>query len=187
MNKTLKILIISDIFILGGFGFISPILAIYINDYLTGGSIFSAGLASMIFLITHSVLQIFFADKFNAKDRLWMLLLGTAMITAVPFVYVLSKHIYHIYIGEFIYGLGASFAYPSWYSLFTSHLEKGQRGFQYSLHSSGVGIGAAIAAACGGWLAEKAGFGAVFAAAGVFSILGFLLLFKLEKSILKKT
>jgi len=34
MNKTLKILIISDIFVFSGFGLIGPILAIFIKDNL---------------------------------------------------------------------------------------------------------------------------------------------------------
>jgi DHA1 family quinolone resistance protein-like MFS transporter len=73
MNKTLKLLIISDVFVFSGFGLIAPILAIFIKDNLIGGTIFAAGIASAIFLVTHSLLQIFFSYKFNPKDRIWML------------------------------------------------------------------------------------------------------------------
>ncbi|MBU1203639.1 MAG: MFS transporter [Nanoarchaeota archaeon] len=187
MNKTLKLLILSDVFILSGFGFVAPILAIFIKDNLVGGSIFSAGIATMIFLITHAVLQLVFAYKFHPKDRLWMLFTGTALITIVPILYIFSTHIYYIYLAEFIYGLGAAFAYPSWSSLFTSNLEKGKRGFQWSLHSSSVGIGTAITAGVGAFLAEKIGFELVFGITGLFSLAGFLILFKLEKKILKRT
>lgn len=34
MNRTMKLLMISDIFVLAGFGLIQPILAIFINDGL---------------------------------------------------------------------------------------------------------------------------------------------------------
>jgi len=186
MNRTLKLLIISDIFVISGFGLISPILAIFIKDNLVGGTIFAAGIASTIFLITHSILQIFFSYKFNPKDRLWMLRLGTFFILLVPFGYIFSTHIYHIYAVEFIYGIGAAFAYPSWSSFFTSNLEKGKRGFQYSLYSSSVGIGTAITAGIGAWVAEKIGFQWVFGLTGLFAIVGFLILFKLEKKILRK-
>ena len=73
---------LSDIFVFSGFGLISPILAIFIKDDLIGGTILSAGIASAIFLIVHSILQIIFAKKFNPKDRLWMVLLGTAPLGA---------------------------------------------------------------------------------------------------------
>lgn len=186
MNKTLKLLIISDIFVFSGFGLISPILAIFIKDNLIGGTIFAAGIASAIFLITHSVLQIFFSYAFNPKDRLWMLLTGTAFIATVPFGYIFSTYIWHIFIIEFVYGIGAAFAYPSWSSLFTSNLEKGKRGFQWSIYSSSVGIGTAITAAAGALIAEKIGFKIVFALTGLFAVTGLLILFKLEKKILKK-
>jgi MFS family permease len=187
MNKTLKLLIISDIFVFTGFGLIAPILAIFINDNLVGGSIFSAGLASTIFLLTQSLLQIYFSYKFNPRDRLWMLKLGTIMIALVPFGYVFSTHIYHIYAVEFFYGLGAAFAYPSWSSLFTAHLEKGKRGFQYSVYSSSVGIGTAITAGVGAWLAQHTGFQFVFILTGIIAVAGLLFLFRLEKKALKKT
>ncbi len=186
MNKTLKLLIISDIFVFTGFGLIAPILSIFINDNLQGGSIFSAGFASTIFLLTHALLQIFFSYTFKPKDRLWMLKVGTAIIALVPFGYVFSTSIYHIYIVEFFYGLGAAFAYPSWSSLFTAHLEKGRRGFQYSIYSSSVGIGTAITAGVGAWLAEHIGFQWVFMLTGAIAVIGLLFLFRLEKKALKK-
>lgn len=187
MNKTLKLLVISDVFVLSGFGLIAPILAIFIKDNLIGGTIFAAGLASMIFLITHSLLQLLFAYKFNPKDRLWMLKVGTAIIALVPFGYIFATHFYHIYFVEFIYGIGAAFAYPTWSSLFTANLERGKRGFQWAIYSSSVGIGTAITAGIGAWLAEKVGFHLVFVFTGLLSMVGLFILFKLDKKILKKT
>lgn len=186
MNKTLKLLILSDVFVLSGFGLIAPILAIFIKDNLIGGTIFAAGLASMIFLITHSVLQLIFAYKFNPKDRLWMLKIGTALIVLIPFGYIFSTHFYHIYFVEFIYGIGAAFAYPSWSSLFTANLEKGKRGFQYSIYSSSVGIGTAITAGIGAWLAEKTSFQLVFILTGILAMVGLFVLFRLEEKALRK-
>lgn len=186
MNKTLKLLVISDVFVLSGFGLIAPILAIFIKDNLIGGTIFAAGLASMIFLITHSILQIWFSYKFNPKDRLWMLKVGTAIIALVPFGYIFATHFYHIYFVEFIYGVGAAFAYPTWSSLFTANLERGKRGFQWAIYSSSVGIGTAITAGIGAWLAEKIGFHLVFVFTGLLSMVGLFILFKLDKKVLKK-
>jgi len=187
MNRTLKLLIISDIFVFGGLGFVTPILSIFIKDNLIGGTILAAGIASMIFLMTHATLQLLFAYKFNPKDRIWMLCVGTALIALVPFGYIFSTHVLHIYIIEFVYGIGAAFAYPSWSSLFTSNLEKGKRGFQYSIYSSSVGIGTAITAGVGAWLAERTSFQLVFGLTGLLAIIGLLILFKLDRKILRKT
>lgn len=187
MDKTLRLLIISDVLVYGALGFVTPILSIFIANNLVGGGIFTAGLASMIFLLTHSVLQIIFSYKFNPKDRLWMLWTGTAIIAAVPIGYMFSTHIGHLFLAEFAYGVGAAFAYPSWSSLFTSHLEKGKRGFQWSVYSSSLGIGTAITAAIGGFIAEKTSFKVVFVLTSLLAIIGLFILFKLEKKILKRT
>ena len=50
---TIKLLMISDIFLVTGFGLIDPILAIFIKENLIGGSIFAAGFASTLFLVTN--------------------------------------------------------------------------------------------------------------------------------------
>ncbi len=187
MNSTLKLLILSDILVYGALGFIAPILSIFIDTNLEGGGIFTAGLASTIFLLTHAILQIIFSYKFNPKDRLWMLWLGTGIIALVPVGYIFSTQIWHLFLAEFAYGVGAAFAYPSWSSLFTANLEKGKRGFQYSVYSSGLGIGTAITAAIGGIIAEKVSFQLVFGITSALAILGLLILFKLNKSVLRKT
>ena len=49
MNRIIKLLMISDVFVLTGFGLVQPILAIFIKDNLVGGTIFAAG------LVQHSV------------------------------------------------------------------------------------------------------------------------------------
>jgi len=186
MNRTLKLLMISDIFIFSGFGLVSPILAVFIKDDLIGGTLFAAGIASAIFLIVHATLQIIFAHYFNPKDRFWMLWLGTVFIVIVPFGYIFSKTIWHIFLVQFIYGLGASFAYPSWYSLFSANLDKGQQGFQWSIYNSGVSVGTAITAAVGAFLAQKIGFQWVFLMTGIIAVFGLFVLFFLEKNALKK-
>ena len=186
MDKTLKLLTLSDISIYSGFGLISPILAIFIKDNLIGGTLFAAGLASAIFLITHAILQIIFAETFSSKDRRWMLIFGTVLIALVPLGYIFSTAMWHIFIVQFIYGVGAGFAYPSWYSLFSSHIEKKQSGFQWSVYNSCVSIGTGITAAVGAWLAQIIGFRWVFAITGIITMTGLFILFQLDKNVAKK-
>jgi MFS family permease len=186
MHKTLKLLTISDIFVFTGFGLVAPVLAIFIKDNLIGGTLLAAGISSAIFLIVHALLQILFADIFSAKDRRWMLILGTALIALVPFGYIFATNVWHIYIIQFVYGVGAGFAYPSWYSLFSSYLDRKEGGYQWSIYNSGVSIGTAISAAAGAWLAGIIGFRWVFLITGSIAVIGLLLLFKLDKNVGKK-
>jgi len=186
MHKTLKLLTISDIFVYTGFGLVSPILAIFVKDNLIGGTLLAAGIASAIFLITHALLQIVFANIFSSKDRRWMLLLGTALIALVPFGYIFSTQIWHIFLVQFIYGVGAGFAYPAWYSLFSSYIDTKQGGYQWSVYNSTVSIGTAITAAVGAWLSGLIGFRWVFLITGTIAVAGLLILFKLDKKVAKK-
>jgi MFS transporter, DHA1 family, multidrug resistance protein len=186
MNKTLKLLTISDIFVFTGFGLISPILAIFIKDNLIGGTLLAAGISSAIFLIVHALLQILFADIFSAKDRRWMLILGTLLIALVPFGYIFATQTWHIFLVQFVYGIGAGFAYPAWYSLFTSNIDKKQGGYQWSIYNSSVSIGTAISAAAGAWFAGIIGFRLVFLITGTIAVIGLIILFKLDKNIAKK-
>ena len=104
------------------------------------------------------------------------------MIPSYPEPFLL----WHIYLVEFIYGIGAAFAYPSWSSIFTANLEKGKRGFQYSIYSSSVSVGTAITAAAGAWVADKIGFEMVFIFTGIMALIGMLILFRLDKKVLRK-
>ena len=70
MNRTMKLLLLSDIFVLTGFGLIQPILAIYINDGgVTGGTMLTAGMASAIFMLTKSLVQLPFGHYVDSHAR----------------------------------------------------------------------------------------------------------------------
>ncbi|MBU2503577.1 MAG: MFS transporter [Nanoarchaeota archaeon] len=182
MDTKLKLLIFSDVLILSSFGLIAPIFAIFIDGNLIGGSLVSAGLATTIFLVVKSSVQLplsRYIDKDKHKTRL--LVLGTFLIITVPFIYVFAKHVYVIFAAQAVYGLGTAFAYPSWFSLFTTYLNKKHKGFEYAVYSTSVGIGAAAAAFFGAKIAEAFGFRFLFFSVGAIAFLGFLLLIVLDR------
>jgi len=182
MNKAIKLLILSDIFVVTGFGLISPILAIFIKENLVGGTIISAGIASTIFLLTKNIVQLPFSkyvDKYD--DRVFWLILGTFMIACVPFMYIFAKSIYMLFLAQIIYGFGAALAYPTWFSVWTSHLDKKHKAFEWSLYSACVGIGTAVTAAIGSAISEYIGFVYTFAIVGIMALVGCGILFKLDR------
>ena len=183
MNKKLLLLILSDIFILSSFGLIGPIFAIYIIDNLEGGSVVAAGLSTTIFLIVKSAVQMplsrYFIDK--EKHKTHSLLLGTLLIITVPFIYFFAKSVYTIFAAQAIYGLGAAMAYPAWFSLFTAYIDKRHKGFEYTLWSTGVGIGTALAAFLGAKIADSIGFKELFFVVGFIALLGFSFLIVLDR------
>jgi len=183
MNKRFLLLVLSDILILSSFGLIGPIFAIFIVENLEGGTLVSAGLATTIFLIVKSAVQLplsrYFIDKEKHKTK--SLLLGTFLIITVPFIYLAAKSVYAIFLAQAIYGLGAALAYPSWFSLFTVYMDKKHRGFEYTIWSTGVGLGTAITAYFGAKIADILGFRALFLVVGAVALAGFVLLIILDR------
>lgn len=49
INKVIRVLILSDVIILTGLGFVSPIFAIFIADNIQGGDVRVAGFAASIY------------------------------------------------------------------------------------------------------------------------------------------
>lgn len=181
MNRMIKILMLSDIFVLTGFGLTDPIFAIFIKENLTGGNIFFAGLASTLFLITKNIVQLPFSryvDKHD--DKVTWLIVGTFLITITPFIYLSAKDIMHIYFAQFIHGIGCGLAYPTWLGLWSTHLDKKHESFEWSLYSTYTGAGVAITASVGAAIAQYIGFRATFCLVGLMSLIGCLVLFALE-------
>ncbi len=182
MNRKIILLVLSDILILSSFGLIAPIFAIFIIG-IEGGNLITAGIATGIFLIVRSTAQFplsrFLIDKHRHKSRL--LLVGTALIVLVPFIYILAEDVYILFIAQAIYGLGTAFAYPSWFSLFTMYMDKRHRGLEYSFWSAGVGGGGALAAFFGATIAENFGFIQLFFVVGSIALLGFFILIFLDR------
>ncbi len=185
MNRTLKLLVFSDIFVLTGFGLIAPIMAIFIKENLIGGSIAAAGIAIAITTFIRCVLQLVFANVAKPKHRYPMVILGTFFIAAVPFIYIFSTNVNHIFIAAAVQGFGAGLANPAWFSLFAANLNKKARGWEWSIYSSSVGIGTALAAFVGSQLVTKIGFTPVFAAVGILALIGCCVLIGLTKAEIK--
>jgi len=182
MNRTIKLLAISDIFVITGFGLIDPILAIFINGNITGGTIFSAGLASTLFMVTKSVVQLPFSRYVDrSRDKRRWLIVGTVIIAMVPFLYLLARDVSMIYLAQFLHGIGSGLAFPTWLGLWSTHLDRKRESFEWSLYSTMTGIGTAAAAAVGAAIAQFIGFGFSFVLVGFLSLVGSAILFLLPE------
>jgi DHA1 family quinolone resistance protein-like MFS transporter len=182
INRTIRLLMISDIFVVTGFGLINPILAIYIKEDISGGTIFAAGLASTLFLITKSAVQLPFSlyvDEHDNRKR-W-LIVGTVLIALVPFLYIFAYDVSIIYISQVIYGIGAGLAFPTWLAVWSAHLDKKHESFEWSLYSTLASLGAALTAMVGAGIAQFIGFTFTFALVGLLSLIGLAILFKLDE------
>lgn len=176
INKIVKVLILSDFIIISGFGFVAPIFALFITDKIHGGTIETVGFASAVYWLAAVLVRLPIAryiDKTKTeKDDFYFMIFGSALISAVPFLYIVSSEIWHIYVIQMLYGLGYSLRLPGWYGMFTRHIDKGAESYEWSFDSLVSGIGSGVTAALGGIVAVKLGFNVLFILIGAISVIG---------------
>ncbi len=176
INHVVKTLVLSDLYINAGFSVFAPVFAVFVTKQVEGGTLAVVGFAAAIFQIFKSSLQIPIAkylDKNHGEyDDFYSMVFGTFLISLVPFLYLFATKASHVYIIQALYGIGASFAIPPWYAIFTRHVDKMQENVEWSMDSIAIGVGAAVSAALGGFFAEKFGFQFVFLLGGMLAIFG---------------
>ena len=176
MNRIIKVLILSDFIITSAFGFVAPIFALFITDKIQGGTIETVGFAAAFYWVAAVLTRIpiaRFVDRTKSeKDDFYFMIFGSIIISVVPFLFLFSAKIWHIYLIEALYGLGYSLRLPGWFGMFTRHIDKGHEGYEWSADSVVAGVGAAVTAALGGVLAVRLGFEALFILIGAITIIG---------------
>jgi len=99
INKVIRILMVSDFFLNAGWGFLSPIFAIFIVQRITAGDTIQAakvaGFAALFYWITKSSLQIpigRYLDKNRGeKDDFIFMFLGTLIVSLAPLGFMISS------------------------------------------------------------------------------------------------
>lgn len=174
INKIVKVLMLSDFILISAFGFIAPIFALFITGKIKGGTIETVGFASALYWVAAVLIRLPVAryiDKSKSeKDDFYFMIFGSILISIVPFLYIVSTKIWHIYLIEALYGIGYSLRIPGWYGMFTRHIDKGHEGYEWSFDSIVSGIGSGIAAALGGIIAVRLGFDVLFIFIGGLSV-----------------
>lgn len=180
INRVIRYLTYSDIILLSGWGLINPILAIFFADQIVGGSVAVAGMASTIYFLTKSFVQIPVARLIDAKrgewDDFWIMVIGTLLISLSGYLFILARTPIHVYLIQIVGGLGGALSYPGWLAIFTRHIDKRAEGFEWSLYYTATDLGAALTAGLGGYLASTFGYRPMFAIVGTTSLIGTFLL-----------
>lgn len=176
VNNLIKILTYSDVLILSGWGLVTPIFAIFVTRQIQGGNLELVGLGQAVFLILKSVLQIpiaKFIDGIKGEmDDLVIMATGSIIISLTPFLYTGARSALHLLLIQAFYGFGAALVTPGWLAIFTRHVDRDLEAEEWSIYNSMVGLGAALAGALGGFLAEKFGFRLLFSIVGTTCVAG---------------
>ncbi len=171
---------LSDFLIATGFGFTAPIFALFLTEKIQGGTIETVGYAAAFYWLAAVLTRLPIAkyvDKTKTeKDDFYFMIIGSFLIAAVPFLFIISTNIWHIYLIQMLHGLGYSLRLPGWFGMFTRHIDKGKEGYEWSFDTLIAGVGSGVTAALGGLMAVKLGFNILFIFVGAISVLGSVVL-----------
>ena len=179
INKVIKNLILSDIFLLTGLGFVAPIFAIFLSEHIKGGNVEVAGFAAAAYWIVHSLTMIpigkFLDKNHGEKDDLWFIILGNILAAFAVFGYFFAEYPRHIYFLQGLYGLGMAMNMAGYTAIFTRHIDKQKESYEWSVRGACVGMGGGVAGAVGGWVAYHFGFEFLFTGIIVFILISAVL------------
>ncbi|MDD5251493.1 MAG: MFS transporter [Patescibacteria group bacterium] len=181
-NPVIWVLIYSDFLIIAATGFLSPILAVYLTDQIRGGSLTVVGIATAIYWIVKSVLQVpvsLYVDRSRSNLTAYsVMVVGSFVSSVVPLLYFFfAREVWHVYMIQAMAGVADAFMVPTWLALFTKHVDRHKEASEWAAYSNASGIGFALAAAIGGTIAERFGFRIIFLLVSACAFVGTLLLF----------
>jgi MFS family permease len=184
IKPVIRLLIISDIALVGSGGLLGPVFAIFIEDFIIGGTVAVAGMAAGIFLFTKSLLQIpiaHFIDRVRGeKDDFWLLFTFSLLMALMPILYLYISTPLQLYAVQFVYGLVTAFTFPSFMSIFTHHIDTGKEGTEWGVYFTLTDLTSALLAALGGYIAATHGFTTLISIVVILSLLGALLLYPIR-------
>src|SRR5258708_747665 len=190
VGRLVKYFILSDFFLLAGWGFIDPVFAVFIVQRVEGGTLTTVGIAAAIYWILRAILQIPIAnyhDKTCGEHNDFMALIGGLLligISAIAMRWV--RTVWELYVIHAIHAVAFSLYFASWPTIFSRHLDKDRVSFDWSLDNAAVGIASGITGFLGGVIAETWGFTIVFVLAGILSFVAAFILIAVPNLILPK-
>lgn len=184
MNMVIRMMIVSDVILIGAGGLLAPIFAIFVLDFIEGGGAAVAGIAAAIYLVTKSVLQIPFAtiiDKIRGeKDDFWVMFTGTLLGALLPLTYLIIDTPLELYIVQFIYGAVIAASFPSYMAIYTRHIDQTREGTEWGVYFTLTDFSAAVAASIGGVMADTMGFNVVIVILSILGAIGAFILFLIK-------
>jgi DHA1 family quinolone resistance protein-like MFS transporter len=190
VSRIIKYFVLSDLFLLAGWGFIEPIFSVFIIEKIVGATLLTVGVAAAIYWILKSLLEIPIAnilDKIpGEKDDFLALISGLLLASFSAFAFTWINQIWELYVVQIIHAIAFAFYLPSWSAIFSRHLDRERVSFDWSLDSTATGISAGITGFLSGLIAEKFGFSTIFIWAGFLSLISALILIFFSKITMPK-
>jgi MFS family permease len=190
VGRVVKFFVLSDLFLLGGRGFVDPIFSVFIVQKVQGANLATVGIVTALYLILRSTLQIPIANYLDRtpgeKDDFMALIGGLLLAGFCPLALIFVTKVWELYAVQSLLAVAFALYFAAWPTVFSRHLDKDRISFDWSLDSTTTSLAAGITGLLGALIAEAWGFQAVFVAASVLSFVAAFVLMAAPDLILPK-
>ena len=177
INRSLLAMLVVSALYMFAFGMFSPLYAIFVEE--VGGDISVASNAWAVFMLTAGVMT-FLTGRWenDAKQTVLGLAWSQFLVAGAYLMYYFTDEVAMLYGAQVLLGLGASFFWPAFHSLYGKHVDKRNQAKQWSFYDALAYLLPAAAAVVGGWLVKNYGFDTVFMVMAIMSaVCGIYILF----------
>jgi MFS family permease len=190
IGRVVKYLVLSDLFLLLGWGLIDPIFSVFVIEHIVGATLITVGIAAAVYWILRSALEIPIANYLDRtpgeKDDFMALVGGLFLAGLSAFAFSVIDKVWELYLVQILHAIGFALYLPSWSSIFSRHLDHDRVSFDWSLDSTAAGLAAGVSGLFAGIVAAEWGFAAVFIVGGVLSLVAAFVLMIAPSLVLPK-
>lgn len=122
----------------------------------------------------------------SEKDDLYFIIIGNTLGAVTVFGFIFASLPWHIYLLQGIYAIGMGMTIPSYFAIFTRHIDKGKEALSWSTRMALVGIGIGIAGVLGGTIVYYFDFKVLFSGVVILLLLSAILPFLISKELIIK-
>jgi len=180
--------VLLDLLFWGGWGLITPILAVFILENIGETTILTVGITSAIYWLVNAVTQLvsagFIDEQRGEQDDARVLAVGLFLGSLAAFSFLLVETTWHLFLVAALQGVAFGLYSPAWTAIFSRHLDDGHYALDWSLDRTSIAVFSAITAVAGGAIAEFFGFDMIFGLAGILSFLSCVVVLRLPKELL---
>ncbi|MCH7598100.1 MFS transporter [Patescibacteria group bacterium] len=189
-GKILRAMTLNDITFWGADAFIFVIYALYVVNFIEGGSATHVGITIFIYYFTRALTSISVGKFFDIHkgyfDEIWGLTLTSFITGSVYMLLSQASLLWHIYIAMVILGFISAVNLTSWRVLFYNNIDQKEYGQTVGIYQTAVAIAYGLAAALGGIMGDRFGFDVVIFVGGLVMFVGGIVPLMVKRHILIK-
>ncbi|MFC1663463.1 MFS transporter [Patescibacteria group bacterium] len=183
IDAALKILLITNAMVLLAGFMLGPIYALFVTDI--GGDILDAGWAWAIYAMAAGVTVYILSKVENKHKHKEKFLVAGYLIMATGFFgYIFVHSIFTLFLVQIIIGLGEAMYIPVYDGLYSKHLSRGNKTYEWGIWESMNYIVTGVGAIIGATIAKVSGFESLFIFMGCLSLLAAVFIMLTPRKIL---